>query len=312
MTNDDPWLDCVVVGDATLYLGDCAKIAPLLGPFDAVVSDPPYGQALKTNVRRRAADAKRYPDRIVGDDAPFDPAWMLDLAPAALIWGAHQFARRLPEDGRWLVWDKRVGKVASKTQADGEIAWANRHVQGRSGVRIFRLLWDGQCIDGAAREDVGPGQPRVHPTQKPTVLMRWCLAQLALEPGAAVIDPYMGAGSTGLACLDAGMRFTGIEIEPQYFAAAVQRISAAARQPRLFAAAPVERVEWEAPAADLFAEPRGRSPTPHPPTWRRLPAVLAGLSGLPAPQRAARAQARPGPSPGPACPMALSLVTARA
>jgi site-specific DNA-methyltransferase (adenine-specific) len=250
---NDPWIDRVVVGDATLYLGDCARIAPLTGPFDAIVTDPPYGQALKTNVRRSAGDAKRYPDRIAGDDAPFDPAWLFDLAPVALVWGAHQFARRLPADGRWLVWDKRAGKVPSKAQADGEMAWANRNAPGVSGLRIFRLLWDGQCVDGAAREDVAAGRPRVHPTQKPLALMRWCLAQIDLPAGAHVVDPYMGSGSTGVACLDAGLRFTGMEIEPQYFEVAVRRISEVHGAPRLFVAAPRERVEREVA----------------PPTWAR-------------------------------------------
>ena len=226
-----PWRERVEIGPATLYLGDGRAIAPALAPFDAVVSDPPYGQALKANVTTRDRPDKRYPDQIIGDDAPFDPRWMLELAPAALIWGAHHFYRRLPEGGRWLVWDKRVGTVDTLAQADGEIAWTNRQRAGRSGLRIFRFLWNGLSVDPRGKEDVRPGLPRVHPTQKPAALMRWCLDEMALRVGARVVDPYMGSGSTGVACIQRGFRFVGCEIEPQYFKAAVERLEASVAQP---------------------------------------------------------------------------------
>lgn len=236
-----------VIGNATLYLGDCLTILPELRA-DAIITDPPYGQRQNTNVvgkggsraysihdkRRKAAGglhstgiATRFPDAIAVDDKPFDPAPWLALAPVVLFWGAHKFAHRLPAGG-WLVWDKvPTGKI--RDQGDGEAAWLNRD----RPMRIYRLLWDGVCVGTEARHEVTAGQQRVHPTQKPEALMRWCITQA----GAAgtILDPYMGAGSTGVAALQLGHKFVGVEIEPQYFEVACERIENVQRQERLFA-----------------------------------------------------------------------------
>lgn len=226
---------------ATLYCGDCRDIVPGIGPVDAVVTDPPYGQNLNVNVdavgkARRSIDRRSgrvsqpagtaYP-AFAGDNQPFDPAWLVAISDRAIIWGAHRFADRLPEGG-WLVWDKLpTGKI--KDQGDGEAAWTSRP----GPMRIFRLLWDGLCVGAGARSvDVGPGLRRVHPAQKPIAVMEWCLSFL---PGArTILDPYMGSGSTGVACLRTGRRFIGIEMVPAYFDAACRRIEAANRSPPLF------------------------------------------------------------------------------
>lgn len=234
-----------VIGDATLYLGDCMEILPTLPKVDAVITDPPYGQKLKVNtfeaggtrenaiVQRNGTiswvRANYYPD-IHGDDKPFDPLPWLDAAPVVVLWGAHKFADRLPAGG-WLVWDKvPTGKV--RTQGDGEAAWINRD----QPLRIFRLLWDGLCVGEAAKYEVTAGQQRQHPTQKPEVLMRWCIEQ-AGRPGS-ILDPYMGAGSTGVAAMQMGRTFIGCEIEPRYFDIACARIEQAYRQRPLFQAEP--------------------------------------------------------------------------
>lgn len=246
----------------TLYLGDCYDILPPVAGDVAVVTDPPYGQRQNTNVRgkggvraitppgcggRAIANAEKarkarkaggllhssgiaveWPEGIVGDDRPFDPAPWLSITPTCLFWGAHRFAHLLPE-GSWLVWDKvPTGKI--RDQGDGEAAW----VSGPSRpMRIFRLLWDGVCVGSAARDEVTAGQQRVHPTQKPVVLMKWCIGQMKLPPNVTIVDPYMGAGSTGLAAIALGHPFVGMEIVPQYFDAACRRISEALKQPDL-------------------------------------------------------------------------------
>jgi site-specific DNA-methyltransferase (adenine-specific) len=201
----------------TLYLGDCREIAHALARPAALVSDPPYGQELQTNVfeagQRRhyreslprqgesAIRARRkvgtytgsqavtiWPDGIVGDDAPFDPLPWLNAAPRVLLWGAHRFADRLPA-GTWLVWDKvPTGKV--RDQGDGEAAWLNDDPP--RPMRLFRLLWDGVCVGSAARSEVTAGQQRVHPTQKPVVLMEWCIQQARVPPGGANPRPLHG------------------------------------------------------------------------------------------------------------------------
>jgi site-specific DNA-methyltransferase (adenine-specific) len=243
-------MEPVVIGDARLYLGDCMEILPTLGKVDAVITDPPYGQNHKVNtfeaggtrinpVIQRGGSvsvvrANYYPD-IHGDDRPFDPTPWLDLAPVVLLWGAHKFADRLPA-GQWLVWDKvPTGKVRS--QGDGEAAWINRE----GALRIFRLLWDGLCVGEGARHEVTSGQQRYHPTQKPEVLMRWCIEQAGRPE--SILDPYMGAGSTGVAATQMGLSFIGCEIEPRYFDIACRRIQQAYDQRPLFAAEPNPKPE---------------------------------------------------------------------
>jgi site-specific DNA-methyltransferase (adenine-specific) len=230
-----------VIGDATLYLGDCLEVLPTLGKVDAVITDPPYGQAYKVNtfyaggtrenavVQRNGKTLKVRPNiysPIHGDDAPFDPEPFLTLAPTVLLWGAHKFADRLPPGG-WLVWDKvPTGKL--RDQGDGEAAWINRD----QPMRIFRLLWDGLCVGVGARHEVTAGQQRYHPAQKPEALMQWCIEQA--DRPELIFDPYMGAGSTGVAALQMGRKFIGCEIDPHYFDIACSRIAQAHKQTRLF------------------------------------------------------------------------------
>lgn len=226
----------------TLYLGDCRDILPTLGRVDAVVTDPPYGQRLKTNIKsaggRRWHSLKNYPAVIHGDDCAFDPSALLQAAPRVMLWGAHRFADRLPT-GTWLVWDKvPSGKV--RDQGDGEAAWLNDNPP--RPIRIYRLLWDGLCVGTSVRSDDGPGQARSHPTQKPVALMEWCFEQAGLAAGT-VLDPFMGSGATGVAAVRRGMEFIGIEIERQYFDVACKRIAAALAQPDIFVGRPAPPVQ---------------------------------------------------------------------
>ena len=225
-----------IIGNAELWLGHCFEILPTLGRPDAIVCDPPYGQGLNTNIKGCSPwlgvlDAHRFPDQILGDSqgAPFDVAALLPYSDRVLLWGAHKFAHKLPA-GRWLAWDKvPTGKI--RDQGDGEMAWTN--MRPTAPTRFFRLLWDGVCVGGAARHEVTAGQSRVHPAQKPQALMAWCLQFVDAPAGGIICDPCMGAGSTGLAALDAGYRFVGIELEPFYFEIACRRIEDAQRQQRM-------------------------------------------------------------------------------
>lgn len=235
-----PWKRREVIGLATLYLGDCREIVPTLPRPAAVISDPPYGQRLKTNIAyaggtKVRAVAQRsgsaclvnptvWPDEIAGDAEPFDPTPWLSLADVVLLWGAHRFADRLPV-GAWLVWDK-VPNGKQRDQGDGEAAWLNRN----RPLRIYRGLWDGLCVASQFRDEVTAGQRRVHPTQKPVALMAWCLEQAQVPDGGLILDPYMGAGSTGIVAVRAGHPFVGCELEPLYFDTACRRIEEAQRQ----------------------------------------------------------------------------------
>jgi site-specific DNA-methyltransferase (adenine-specific)/modification methylase len=135
------------------------------------------------------------------------------------------------------VWDKvPTGKV--RDQGDGEAAWINRD----QPMRIFRLLWDGLCVGEGARHEVTAGQKRFHPSQKPEALMLWCMGFIK---GQSVIDPYMGAGSTGVAAVRRGKQFTGIECVEKYFDISCRRISNALARPDLFIEPPT-RAKQEA------------------------------------------------------------------
>jgi len=230
----EQWLRKEVIGDATLYLGDCATIMPAFewGGGAALVSDPPYGIAFAHGGNDNSGIGKgKYAtafagEAIAGDDAPFDPAPWLKTAPSAILWGANHYASRLPDGARWLVWDKRAASHHTNDFADCELAWTNL-----GGVaRVFRHHWDGMM---RASER---GQPRVHPTQKPVALMMWCIG--FTPDGARIFDPFMGSGTTGVAAVQLGRAFTGIELDPGYFDIACRRIEEACRQPDLLGASP--------------------------------------------------------------------------
>jgi site-specific DNA-methyltransferase (adenine-specific) len=214
-----------IIGDCTLYLGDCRNILPTLGPVDAVVTDPPYGIGYARGKggkgKQRVRSGRNDERPIAGDDTPFDPTpW---LAWPCIMWGANHYAARLPH-GRWLAWNKLGGLRPWDDFSDVEFAWQNT----RAADRIFSLLWKG--LAQGVKE--GANGERFHPTQKPVALMEWCLDFL---PDAKVIlDPYAGSGTTGVACVRQGRSFVGIEIDERFFDIACRRIEEAYKQPRLF------------------------------------------------------------------------------
>lgn len=218
------------IGDALLILGDCREIAPKLPRPDAIVSDPPYGMAHDTDSTRFTGGAiKRGAGRedwggIVADAEPFDPAQWLQAAPRVVLWGSNHYAQRLPV-GRTLVWLKKHPDLYGTFLSDAEIGWCS----DGHGVMAFYKQFPPPSRMAESNGTVA------HPTQKPLDLMAWCIeAHAKLQPGALCLDPYMGSGTTGVACIRRGVRFVGIEIEPRYFDVACKRIAEAARQPSLF------------------------------------------------------------------------------
>jgi len=218
-----------IIGDCRLILGDCRDILPTLGPVDAVVTDPPYGIALDTNNLRfsggKGESARKRGKRqgpaggrpIANDAEPFDPTLLLDLPGDKIIWGWNNYPDTLPR-GACLVWLKRNDDAFGSFLSDAELAWMSKG----HGVYCRRDL-----------SNAGIANERVHPTQKPVGLMEWCIG--FIPKARTILDPYMGSGSTGVACVQQGRAFVGIEIDPVYYAAACRRIEEAYKQPRLFA-----------------------------------------------------------------------------
>lgn len=197
----------------TLYLGDWREVLPTLNRVDAVVSDPPYG----IDFTQRTTGLK-----ITGDNKSFDPSPFLSIGSQCLLWGADNYATHLPL-GRWLVWVKRAVEVAApKSYGDAELAW----LSGSGCIKAIRHISDG-CV----REGEEHGIVRVHPSQKPVAVMRWCLGFIN---GVIILDPFMGSGTTGVAAVNLGRKFIGIEIEPKYFDIACRRISDALSRPDMF------------------------------------------------------------------------------
>ena len=205
------------IGDATLYLGDCLEILPTLGKVDAVVTDPPYGIGRDGQRRTSGGHGGRKEYEFLGWDKARPTKEIFDAMRACsvdqVIWGGNYFADFLPASGKWLVWDK--GQRIN--QSDGELAYTSRN----GALRIFTQNRVALLLEGAK-----------HPTQKPIELMVWSIQQI--QAPTTILDPFMGSGTTGVACAKLGRKFIGIELEPKYFDIACRRIEEAYRQPRLF------------------------------------------------------------------------------
>lgn len=215
------------IGLATLYLGDCREIAPTLPRPAAVISDPPYGIGVDRAMAKTggtkfgaALAEKRHYEATGWDDSPPPDEFMRWLGSAServVLFGGNFFP--LPPSRCWLVWDKRV----NGDFADCELAWTNLN----QPVRRIEWMWNGMLRKGGE-------QRSEHPTQKPVGVMRWCIEQAKVPAGGAILDPYMGSGSTGVAAVQMRHPFVGIEIEPRYFDIACRRIEEAQRQGDMF------------------------------------------------------------------------------
>jgi DNA modification methylase len=204
-----------------LHCGDCLEILPTLGGIDALIVDPPYGIALadhQPSFSRRKLSAK-----IRGDSDQSVGIRILEWAAGEGLPTAAFASPYRQWPGRWrnvLVWDKgpAVGRGG-----DPKKCW-------KRTFELIQIARNGPLRKGRGeaviREFVRPDHFTLHPAAKPVGLMVNLIEQLT-DPGDTVLDPCMGSGSTGLACLMAGRHFIGIEIDPAYFAIARDRIAAA-------------------------------------------------------------------------------------
>jgi len=200
----------------------------------SLLTDPPYGigadKAAKAAAeQRKAAEAKPKGQRTKAGRgwADYGTSDWDDVRPSAeifemmlavsrhqIIWGGNYFTDLLPPTMQWLVWDKAQRDFSL---ADCEFAWSSQ----RKAARIFTYARALALQDG-----------KVHPTQKPVALMKWCLGFLPSEDN--ILDPFMGSGTTGVAAVQMGRKFIGIEREEKYFQIACRRIEDAQRQGDFF------------------------------------------------------------------------------
>ena len=201
-------------GQVTLLLGDCLQILPTLEGFDSIVTDPPYG-INNSDFRESLPSAKGVVncDEMSGDDSLEVVQAFFRWLPAtmpAVVWGANNWPELLPHKGRWLCWDKRLSQQADKMLGSAfELAWTNKTSGFDAMIRCLH--------GGVVNADKGK---RKHPTQKPVAVMQESLRH---AKGNMTCDPFMGSGTTGVACIRTGRRFIGIEIEWKYWEIAVDR-----------------------------------------------------------------------------------------
>lgn len=200
-----------------LINGDCLEEMKKIpdGSIDLVLTDPPYGISFDTNYKRftgGAADSRLWDSKVLNDEKPFDPTPFLNLAKTVILFGANNYSDKLPQ-GSWIVWDKRYKQKPLMT-SDAEVAWCSRG----HGVYVFNHYWDGFMKESER------GVKRVHPTQKPVKLFEFLLEKYSKQ-GETVFDPFMGSGTTGVACKNLNRNFIGIELDPEYYQIAQARIN---------------------------------------------------------------------------------------
>jgi len=205
----------------TLHLGDCLDVMATLdaGSVDAVITDPPYGIGWAghngSDVQWRT---------MANDDGAFDLRPILSMPCLVIAFGANYYPEQLPHRGRWICWDKRIVEKSDRMLGSPfELAWINK----TSGFnRMYRVMHG-----GIVNAD-GHNAKRVHPTQKPVTLIKRLILDYT-KPGDTILDPFMGSGTTGVACIKTGRNFIGIERDENYHAIATKRIAEAQMQPML-------------------------------------------------------------------------------
>lgn len=234
-----------------LHLGDCREILPKLDMADCVITDPPYDE-----FTHRGALHKTEKDREFGIEfaALSNLNFVRPLMEQTRYWvlffcGLEMLGKyqdQAPDKYvRGMIWDR----ISNAPQISGD-----RPAQGGEGIAVFHgvrknMEWNGGGKAGIFRHMVERGQ-KEHPTQKPLRLIRELLG-LFSDEGQTVLDPFMGSGTTGVAAVQMGRKFVGVEVDPRYFDIACRRVSEAMKQADLFISKPAERPTF----AEIWDEP---------------------------------------------------------
>jgi site-specific DNA-methyltransferase (adenine-specific) len=226
----------VVIGNATLYHGDCLEILPMLPRVDAVVTDPPYAD--RTHTMAKTNRGAGHGTKLVTFSALSDETFALCMQQwlqiargwcvATCDYRHARLAYDLPQFVRLGVWVKPnpMPQISADRPGQGFEAVLILHAGevkkawnrgGGSGVWTFPVIGDAEVS-----------------TQKPLPLLRALVSDFT-NAGQSVLDPFMGSGTTGVACVESGRSFVGIECDEGRFNIACERIENAQRQTRMFA-----------------------------------------------------------------------------
>lgn len=201
-----------------IYQGDCLEFMKNLPDksIDVVITDPPYGinviggnKIVGSIGGNKIVKANKYLP-IINDNIKIDLSEIFRVSKQQIIFGGNYF--NLPISKGWIVWDKKTKNDWNDDFSDGELAWTSFN----RPLKIFRHLYMG-CMQEGRREK------RVHPTQKPIVLMEWIIKNYTDEDDL-ILDPFIGSGTTAIACMQTNRNFIGIELEPKYVDIANKRI----------------------------------------------------------------------------------------
>jgi len=200
---------CTCKDGQTIIHGDCREVLPLLDGEFTVVADPPYGIDYDASTSSQLG-IQRFA-KIVGDDGLFDPTFLMDFGDC-ILWGCNHYCHKIPPRcGQWYFWDKVTANGLKVRIAEGEYCW---HKNGTK-PRAFRHLWSG------AYRASEMGQKSQHPNQKPVALLKWCIS---LADNNQILDPFLGSGTTLVACKQLGRKGIGIELEERYCEIAANRL----------------------------------------------------------------------------------------
>ena len=245
------------IGDCILHNADCMEVLETLGKVDAVVTDPPYGNANHDGDWNATLNEHRgIENRPIANDTPDSMRIVVDAMLTGIIpllskkasacccfcggggprpvfaWLAERMDRGGLEFFHSLVWDKKNPGLGQRFRRQHEMMLISHKAGGR-------ISWndDGRKVPNIVA--LMPDRERDHPNEKPLALMKTLIATLSNE-GNTILDPFMGSGTTGVACVKLGRKFIGIEIEPKYFDIACRRIEQAYKQPDFFVQAPAK------------------------------------------------------------------------
>jgi site-specific DNA-methyltransferase (adenine-specific) len=226
MNQVSPFLD--------LRLGDCMDLMREYpdGHFDLAIVDPPYGIGCDgKGMSGRASNSKKFKgftgSKYLGGEWDKEPPpveyfnEVRRVSKNQIVWGANHFISKIPIDSPcWIAWDKKQNP--NDNAADCELALTSF----KTAVRLVRIPWSGFG-------HINLNETRIHPTQKPRKLYDWLLANYA-KPGDRILDTHLGSGSIAIACHYREHHLTACEIDPDYYAAALDRIERETRQLTLF------------------------------------------------------------------------------